>query len=110
MYNTIFCYSNVAVGYSTSNYFTNVTICRIKGTELYILKIIKYYLRSLGYRSKVISDLATVSTEKRVIKNPEFKNASTDFAQEKARQFNFIQFIFNFEVIYFFNIQLNTYC
>lgn len=36
------------------------------------------------------SDLATIFIEKEVMKNLEFKNLLTDFAQVKTRKINFI--------------------
>ncbi|KAF0769725.1 Uncharacterized protein FWK35_00022169 [Aphis craccivora] len=53
------------------------------------LKIIKNYLRS-SMNQERLSDLATISIEKEVIENLEFKNLLIDFAQEKARKINFI--------------------
>ncbi|CAI6364704.1 unnamed protein product [Macrosiphum euphorbiae] len=53
------------------------------------LKIIKNYLRS-SMNQERLSDLATISIEKEVMENLEFKNLLIDFAQEKARKINFI--------------------
>ncbi|KAL4083964.1 hypothetical protein QTP88_029280 [Uroleucon formosanum] len=53
------------------------------------LKIIKNYLRS-SMNQERLSDLATISIEKEVMENLEFKSLLIDFAQEKARKINFI--------------------
>jgi len=37
-----------------------------------------------------LSDFATISIEKEVMENLEFKSLLTDFAQKKARKINFI--------------------
>ncbi|KAL4122325.1 hypothetical protein QTP88_014679 [Uroleucon formosanum] len=53
------------------------------------LKIIKNYLRS-SMNQERLSDLATISIEKEVMENLEFKSLLIDFAQEKVRKINFI--------------------
>jgi len=53
------------------------------------LKIIKNYLRS-SMNQERLSDPATISIEKEVMENLEFKNLLIEFAREKAGKINFI--------------------